>query len=379
MRKYLLLPMLSCFFTLTICACAYADAKEELHENVIAQLVSLFENETELRAKFVYGFIKQPESSPWYGRGIEDFYSFFANWLKFNPRIETAKKYIDEFKMFYTLPEHRGSIPEAREAVIDEKFAEWLKLFVVARGEYLKSSESKSIVKEWAEENAVAIGQCEIPKGGFSSFNDFFTRRLAPGVRPIYAKDDRSSLVSPADCNVWRDSKWLESDSDIRVKGDSYDLVALLGDEQVSKKYRNGSALTCMLMPDNYHRFHAPVSGLVTYRKDMDGLYFGSKGFFDYFYERTRSVVELKMDNGKHVAIASIGIATISSVSIFKDVGDTVGKGEELGMFEYGGSAMVLLFEPNSLQSVVFDDIPSEYEVRGTNFMMGQLLGKLNK
>ncbi len=344
---------------------------------VVEKLEVIFDNNNDLKEKFSIGFRVQPSTSIWKDRTIEDFYPFFENWLVFNPRLESSKEYVDKFSEFYVLPNHQGAIPEARNSVRDKRFADWLKEFVIARGEYLDSGESVDIVTEWAKENAVSIGQYKIPAKGFSSFNEFFSRELQEGVRPIYAVDNHAALISPADCDVWKDSGWLSKQSQIEVKGDKYDLACLIGDDKVSNKYINGSALVCFLMPDNYHRFHSPVTGKVTYRKDMDGLYFGTKGFVDYFHERRRSVLEIKMNNAHHVAVVSVGIATISSVELFKNVGNDVRKGDEIGKFEFGGSALVLLFEPNTLKSVIFEDALKSYKFRSTRFMMGQLLGWL--
>jgi len=347
------------------------------YSQVVIALKNLFDNNPDLRNKFSTGFASQPDTSFWKGKSIIDFYPFFEEWLHFNPRLSTTREYINKFGEFYKLPHYKGNIEIARKAIRDKRFAKWLKSFVKARGDYLSSSDSKSIVADWAREKSATIGQYVVPKNGFTSFNDFFSRQIKVGARPIYAQDDASALIAPADCDVWRNSSWLSNDSNVKVKGDDYNLVQLLGDEIIASKYKNGEALVCFLNTDNYHRFHAPIAGVVTYRKDMDGLYFGMKGFTDHFHESRRSALEIRSANGRHVAISAVGIATISSVTLNKNVGTKVNKGDEIGKFEFGGSSLVILFEPGYLKSVIFDDVSAIYKFRSTRVSMGQFLGRL--
>lgn len=350
---------------------------ENYYAGIVADLEVIINSNQDLKEQFEKGFLAQDRNSPWYRGSTDDFYVFFKEWLVFNPRLKTSREYIDKFVSYYTLPNHMGSIKEAAKAIRDPRFSSWLKLFVEARGKYLDSPDSRYIVNEWARESEINIGLYEIPPNGFNSFNEFFSRKLKQGVRPIYGEADPLALVSPADCQVWEDSGWLSSRGNVEVKEDKYNLDELIGDSKVSKKYKNGKAAVCFLMLDNYHRFHSPVDGKITYKKEMDGLYFGAKGFVDYFHERRRSVYEIQTKNGKHIAVSSIGIGTISSVSLTQSVGDDVNKGDEIGSFSYGGSALVLLFEPGMLDGFVFDKSEHPFRYRMTKVLMGQSLGKL--
>jgi phosphatidylserine decarboxylase len=349
-------------------------AEDSSEQDVISSLEVLFHENPDLVEKFEQGFKAQPNTSCWKGKDYKSLYFFFKEWLYFNPLLSTTKEYTDKFSKFYVLPNHRGSIQPALEAVRDERFVVWLESFVKARGKYLSSSSSIGLIPNWAKEETISIGQYIIPDKGYSSFNDFFSRKIKDGARPIYKIDDPSVVISPADCDVSRNSEWTK----LEVKGDKYSINELLGDSGVADKYKGGVALVCFLNADNYHRFHSPISGQVTFRKDMDGLYFGTKGFFDYFHERRRSAIEIKSRSGKHVAISAVGIGTISSVSLAAKVGDDLIKGDEIGKFMFGGSSLVIFFEPDNFHSAIFDAATKLYKFRSTRMQMGQLLGHVH-
>ena len=169
------------------------------------------------------------------------------------------------------------------------------------------------------------------------------------------------------------DSNWLQGKTEVKVKGDRYNLKELIGDGKIAQKYLNGSGIVCFLLPHNYHRFHSPLEGNIVYKKDIDGLYFGTKGFLDYFHSRRRSVYEIKSKYEKHIAIVAVGIATISSVKLKHNEGQNISKGQELGHFEYGGSTLILLFEPKFLKNTILKDDQK------VSIKMGEELGILNK
>lgn len=97
---------------------------------------------------------------------------------------------------------------------------------------------------------------------GYATFNDFFTRELRAGVRPI--DDAADSIVSPVDGTL---SAWGDIDDDriYQAKGKSYTLSDLLAvDLDAANAFRGGQFATVYLAPYNYHRVHAPFAGTLT-------------------------------------------------------------------------------------------------------------------
>ncbi|GAB4351813.1 MAG: archaetidylserine decarboxylase [Gammaproteobacteria bacterium] len=106
----------------------------------------------------------------------------------------------------------------------------------------------------------IDLSQAEIqdPRA-YPSFNDFFTRALRPGARPLC--DDPDAMVSPVDATVSQYGP-LESTALVQAKGKTYDAVTLLGgDEARAAPFQDGQFLTLYLSPRDYHRIHMPLSG----------------------------------------------------------------------------------------------------------------------
>lgn len=92
----------------------------------------------------------------------------------------------------------------------------------------------------------------------YSSLNDFFTRELAEGERPL--NTDKDTLVSPVDgrCAVW---ETMNDHTVLQAKNITYTIDELLGDTTLAEQYKNGATATLYLAPDDYHRIHMPCNG----------------------------------------------------------------------------------------------------------------------
>lgn len=245
---------------------------------------------------------------------------------------------------------------------------------------------------------------------GYKTFNEFFVRELRENVRPVSYPDDDSILVSPADGLVNVVNSNLNTDSLIHTKYDEYlNVDELLGGSKYARYFLGGTAVDSVLLPPDYHRYHSPVTGCVVeskelpfpqfpdvarcngdtdpeltecekkyYKKEPVGFYFGMDGQFftfsnngniggykskyGYFGRYHRGYYIFKTTHFGYVAMVPIGLDDISSVKFvgkFKEVGSKgnpgpvpVKKGEPVGRFEYGGSTIILLFQPGVLQGL---------------------------
>lgn len=106
----------------------------------------------------------------------------------------------------------------------------------------------------------VDMGEAEVrDPAAFGSFNEFFTRALQPGARPL--DDSPASLACPADGAV-SELGTIQGDRLLQAKGRHFSTVALLGgDAQDARQFHDGSFITIYLSPRDYHRVHMPVSG----------------------------------------------------------------------------------------------------------------------
>ena len=107
------------------------------------------------------------------------------------------------------------------------------------------------------------------PPSSYKSFNEFFFRKLKPEARPIAA----SPVVFPADGRHLGFSDISKIDS-FFVKGQTFDLPALLGDSALAAKYAHGSLVLSRLCPVDYHRFHFPAAGIPSETRTIPGPLF---------------------------------------------------------------------------------------------------------
>ena len=117
------------------------------------------------------------------------------------------------------------------------------------------------LIRGFCRMYAVDTNEAERPvPAGYASFNDFFTRALRPGVRPL--DPDPRAVLSPADGRIQQIGR-LRGDALLQVKGLEYSAAELLGDAQAATRYADGLFITIYLAPFNYHRVHTPLAGRI--------------------------------------------------------------------------------------------------------------------
>jgi len=192
------------------------------------------------------------------------------------------------------------------------------------------------------------------PAESFANFNEFFYRKLKPSARPIASPDDPKIAVSPADSrlNVF---VTIEEAQKVWIKGQHFNLASLLQDVDLAKHYEGGSLVIARLAPQDYHRFHSPVNGTIRSFTPIDGTYFtvnpvAVKTSMDVYTENKRVVCPIETDEFGLVTFVAIGATMVGTITFTTKVGDKVKKGDEHGFFAFGGSTVLLLFPPNSIE-----------------------------
>jgi phosphatidylserine decarboxylase len=317
----------------------------------------------------------------WKDATIDDLCNFFNDWYKWNPDVETGLEYIQRFSWLYYENKYGLDFVTTYPGNLMTKY------YVEINGEKMDSPESRNLAEKWEKELGDKMNEYIIPEGGFKTFNEFFTREIKEGERPISNEDDDSVVVSPADAIVNMIDDNLSLESTIKVKTQDISVLQLLNNSDLAKNFEGGTALSCILMPDVYHRYHSPVSGLVVEsEEDVAGNYFGIEDFpklinggnvgygYDYsvFEHFRRGYMIIDTKKYGYVGMIPVGLNTIASVIFhdkFKKVNNhnpiEIKKGEEIGYFQYGGSLNILLFEKDCFPAV---RIPQ-----------GQIIGTLNE
>jgi len=197
----------------------------------------------------------------------------------------------------------------------------------------------------------------------YPTFNAFFAREIKESARPIAEPENDLVTSSPADCRLTAFPS-VDLATKYWIKGYGFTLERLLGSPELAAQFNGGSLVIARLAPQDYHRWHAPVSGTVRGIKDIPGAYYtvnpqaiNEPGTLDVFCENKRSVMTLERSaTGSPVAIVAVGAMLVGSIKYVGGV-DTVGtqvrRGQCLGAFYYGGSTVIVVYPPGE---VALDD-----------------------
>lgn len=225
------------------------------------------------------------------------------------------------------------------------------------------------------------------PYFGFKSWNDFFTRRLKPGARPIKEPNNNDVINSACDSTVYRIQNDVKHNAKFWIKSQPYSLNAMLdGNQKYINRFDGGCVYQAFLNPFNYHRWHCPINGTIEKAYVKQGLYFTQDNAMKEDYTdqdlsegyltnvETRALIFIKADNPKigTVCVMPVGMVEISSCNINKNIkkGKKVKKGDELGYFAYGGSTHCLIFEPGVIKNFNFK--------KDQFVKMGEVLAEIN-
>ncbi|GAM34112.1 hypothetical protein TCE0_015f01481 [Talaromyces pinophilus] len=186
----------------------------------------------------------------------------------------------------------------------------------------------------------------------YPTFEDFFVRAHKPGSRPIHAKNDPTKAVVVADSRLVVYETVAESKK-IWIKGADFSITNLVMDKQLGPLFDDGSVASFRLSPQDYHRYHSPVSGKVKLFRSLPGDYYqvdpmALRSDLDILSRNARDYVVIESEEFGDVLFVAIGATDVGSVLIhekWQKMGSYINKGDELGMFQFGGSSIVVAFE----------------------------------
>ena len=369
------------------------------------------------------GYAYLPTKNPWRaagnGAGLKDkMVSMFREWCTALPEIHgTSDNALDGIQYFAWLYYHneagvnfvQGRYPADATQPL-ETGAEFLYQFTQQLRGFMDSPASAKLVPEWVSDPRIEIGDYVTDR--FDSWNAFFARRLKQNPdggypsRPVTMPDKDYVIVAPTDCimnplvQVLSDNKAyrrqllenpLRLDTVLDVKNIPVSVRDLLAGtpEEVRNSFVGGSGLSCILMPNTYHNFHAPVDGTIVHKEvvasrtkfavgtfgysdwpnwvPLTGNVGGPGTDFSQFERFQRGVIVVKVEYANlpgekpekltgYVAVIPVGLDTVGSV-VLDDavtVGATVKKGvTRFGNFYFGGSLNILLFSKGMVTPAV--------------------------
>ena len=254
-------------------------------------------------------------------------------------------------------------------------------------GRYLQSEESSYVLntsdKRWLSPYALnemakeaggdnfvdlfAVRSTDVKqKLGYTSWDDFFTRKFKPGIRPVASPDDDDVIANACESAPFRMAHDVPLKAKFWIKGQPYSLIDLLHNDPWTSKFEGGTLYQAFLSALSYHRWNSPVSGKIVKAYNLDGTYYGealAQGFENpngpdkvaannsqafLTSTATRAVIFIQADNPKIglMCFVAVGMGDVSNNEITVRIGQHVNKGDQLGMFHFGGSTHVLLFRP---------------------------------
>lgn len=244
-------------------------------------------------------------------------------------------------------------------------------------GKFQKASSSKKKILPFIENYQVDQTEFLEPVQNFSSFNDFFIRKLKPECRPIAKGNDIAILPADGRYLVFPDISRVEG---FYVKGKKFDLGLLLQDDALFDLYKRGSLVIARLCPVDYHRFHFPCECVPEKSRRINGpLYsvnpIALRKSISILSENKREITLLKTEGFGDVAYIEVGATYVGSIKQTYVPNTLCPKGEEKGYFEFGGSCVILLFQPNTIEfnEDLVESSEKHIEVKGK---IGQPLGQ---
>jgi len=297
---------------------------------------------------------------------LPKYYEFLNNLVMWTPTQDYAQEVFLHLCKFYWLIDQ----PTGRELQKYKVFNEWMVNFPKDWGSFLNTTDSltQHSLRTFYETPEYGMSQYvgydpnwrnkqEIEHKTWLTFNQFFSREIKPGLRPIAGMLNDDIITAPADCTFMEKFK-INDNSRITVKlTHNYNVLDLLEGSPYRNHFKNGIFMHSFLGPNDYHRFHAPVRGTVLECRPIQGKVYLDVQIVDgkfsapdgagYEFTQTRGLIIFDSPIGL-VAVLPIGMAQVSSVNMTAVEGAYLNKGDEFGYFQFGGSDIILLFQQHS-------------------------------
>ncbi len=257
-------------------------------------------------------------------------------------------------------------------AVLSLLSARWLSALA---GRVLDSPLSKPLTKKFIRRNGITSDEYKLDN--LRCFNDCFARELQDGARPIDYSSE--ALISPCDgrLSVYRITEGLV----LPIKQSQYSIDSLLCNKELSDRYRNGICLVFRLCVENYHRYCYIDNGRKGDNSFISGRLHTVRPIalqkYPVFCENCREYTVMETENLGFVTQIEVGAMLVGKIKNHH-ASHTFSRGEEKGLFLYGGSTIVLLIEAGKAEipNELFEATDNGYEVL---VKMGQRIGSSKK
>ncbi|MGI6226392.1 MAG: phosphatidylserine decarboxylase [Peptococcales bacterium] len=280
------------------------------------------------------------------------------------------------------------------EKVAGEKYLRWLyenplgqglleifikrKLFSSLYGKLQDLPFSSRKISNFVRDYGIDMSDYKLSIADFKTFNEFFYRELKEGARPVDTNPNR--LISPADGRLLAFIN-IDPKKVVQVKGSTYALAELIGDEKLAREYTGGVCFIIRLCPVDYHRFHFPAQGISEASQVIKGNYYSVnpialRNKAKLYCQNKRELTIFHSEHFGDILFLEVGATCVGSIVQTYKPQFKVEKGEEKGYFKFGGSTVVLFLKP---QVVTVDEDLLQNTLQGieTKVKMGMGIATL--
>jgi phosphatidylserine decarboxylase len=229
------------------------------------------------------------------------------------------------------------------------------------------------LIRRFVRKNNIRLSDYEKEK--YRSFNECFTRKIKPELRPIPM--DKNVLIAP--CDALLSVYPIHEGSVFHIKGSDYSVKGLLGgNEELASRYAGGTCLVFRLCVHHYHRYIYLDNGTKGENVFIKGKLHTVRPIaletFPVFVQNCREYTVMETENFGTATQIEVGAMLVGKIQNHH-AEHTFSRGEEKGMFLYGGSTVVLLLEKDTavIDSRFFEATEKDEE---TEVKMGEILGK---
>ncbi|MBN9377318.1 MAG: phosphatidylserine decarboxylase [Chlamydiales bacterium 38-26] len=249
--------------------------------------------------------------------------------------------------------------------------------FSALYGKWQKSSYSKGKIQPFIHNFQIDPAEFLDDVSQFQSFNDFFIRKLKPESRPMSGGPTQAVMPADARYLFFQDISKVDG---FLVKGEKFDLPSLLNNDVLARSYTQGTMVMARLCPTDYHRYHFPCDCVPGDTQLINGYLYSVNPIalrkdIQIFTKNKRMICSLDTFKFGKVLFLEIGATNVGSIHETYQPHTFQPKGAEKGYFSFGGSSLILLFEPGKIQidEDLLEATRKGYEMK---CLFGQSLGK---
>ncbi|MBW0462011.1 hypothetical protein O181_001726 [Austropuccinia psidii MF-1] len=263
----------------------------------------------------------------------------------------------------------------SKDRMENQRMKRLLRSLTIKQGIKYNSPESIKEIGPFIAFHRLDLAEVKLPLEEFKTFNEFFYRELNPNSRPIESAQDSSILTSCADCRMMV-FDGIDNSRKIWIKARVFSLGKLLG--PLGKKNTDKITLDRLetremeqredfdqeskwslaifrLAPQDYHRFHAPIDGIVEEMQFIEGQYYtvnpmAIRSTIDVYGENVRVVMSLSTKSFGKIYCIFVGAMMVGSIKMTIKVGDRVTKGQDIGYFAFGGSTILTVIQSEKIE-----------------------------